>query len=111
MGCAYPYPVCTQLNLAQIGQAFQTLNCTDLILHEEQVFELGEVVDSLDVLDLVEGQVQQPELGALVKPTDVRDEVVIEVGVFEIRSDIVGDFYMGDLVLAETEALQASVSI
>jgi hypothetical protein len=68
-----PYPVCAQLDLAQVGQAFQTLDCTDLVLHEEQVLELGEVVYTLDVLNLVEGQVQQHKFGAGVEALDMRD--------------------------------------
>ena len=66
-----PNSVCAELNLAEVGQAFQTLDCTDLILYKEQVLQLGEVIDPFDMFDLVEGQVQQHELGAGVEAFDV----------------------------------------
>lgn len=63
------------------------------------------MLEALDVLDVVEGEVEGCEGGEGVEPFDVRERVVVEVEFLERCAPVGGEVGVGDVVLAEAEAL------
>ena len=73
----YSYPIRRQLEIAQLGKAFQFLNLVDLILYEVEILQFPQVVDALDMFDLVETQVKTLETVQVAEIVDVGDEVIV----------------------------------
>lgn len=80
---SYPDPICSKLQVPQLGQSLQSFDPGDLVLYEEKIRQFDKVRHILNMLDLVEAEVQGGEVVEFVEVLDVGDQVVVEVQLLE----------------------------
>lgn len=98
----YPNSIRSKLEIAQLEQPFQPLDCRDLVLYKVDIRQVNQMRDVLDVLDFVETQVQAGQVTEFIQTLDVRDKVVIEVEFFHGLGNVRREINALYLILSKT---------